>query len=114
MVQRKMKKNNLIHRNNVLVIVKVTGDNNYSKKGTVTKAVSQSFFRINGVQKLASAVISPAKLKTLGAVFTWLFLLLDAEQLFYNLSNKRCSISCPSILAQKTAKYEELFFRLFL
>ena len=57
----KMKKNNLIHRNNVLVIVKVTGDN-YSK-GTVTKAVSQSFFRINGVQKLASAVISPAKLK---------------------------------------------------
>ncbi|EFF22754.1 hypothetical protein EfmE1636_2167, partial [Enterococcus faecium E1636] len=55
-----------------------------------------------------------AKLKTLGAVFTWLFLLLDAEQLFYNLSNKRCSISCPSILAQKTAKYEELFFRLFL
>ncbi len=40
------------------------------------------FLRINGVQKLASAVISPAKLKTLGAVFTWLFLLLDAEQLF--------------------------------
>ena len=28
----KMKKNNLIHRNNVLVIVKVTGDNNYSKR----------------------------------------------------------------------------------
>ncbi|OZS38311.1 hypothetical protein CG820_00950 [Enterococcus faecium] len=23
--------------------------------------------------------------------------------------NKRCSISCPSVLAQKTAKYEELF-----
>ncbi|MCO7396169.1 hypothetical protein NI447_00890 [Enterococcus lactis] len=44
--------------------------------------MSQSFLRINGVQKLASAVISPAKLKTLGAVFTWLFLLLDAEQLF--------------------------------
>ncbi|KXA08128.1 hypothetical protein HMPREF3199_01726 [Enterococcus faecium] len=65
--------------------------------------------RINGVQKLASAVISPAKLKTLGAVFTWLFLLLDAEQLFYNLSNKRCSISCPSILAQKTAKYGNYF-----
>ncbi|HFD6949713.1 TPA: hypothetical protein ACWWHI_002655, partial [Enterococcus faecium] len=76
--------------------------------------VTVLFLRINGVQKLASAVISPAKLKTLGAVFTWLFLLLDAEQLFYNLSNKRCSISCPSILAQKTAKYEELFCRLFL
>ncbi|MGJ3711771.1 hypothetical protein, partial [Enterococcus faecium] len=77
-------------------------------------SVTVLFLRINGVQKLASAVISPAKLKTLGAVFTWLFLLLDAEQLFYNLSNKRCSISCPSILAQKTAKYEELFCRLFL
>ena len=25
--------------------------------------------------------------------------------------NKRCSISCPSVLAQKTAKYEKLFFR---
>ena len=84
------------------------------KKGTVTVFCHSPFLRINGVQKLASAVISPAKLKTLGAVFTWLFLLLDAEQLFYNLSNKRCSISCPSILAQKTAKYEELFFRLFL
>ncbi|RCG07491.1 hypothetical protein B1155_03855 [Enterococcus faecium] len=23
--------------------------------------------------------------------------------------NKRCSISCPSVLAQKTAKYEKLF-----
>ncbi|EJY46013.1 hypothetical protein HMPREF1348_01118 [Enterococcus faecium 505] len=28
--------------------------------------------------------------------------------------NKRCSISCPSVFAQQTAKYEELFFRLFL
>ncbi|HGF7435610.1 TPA: hypothetical protein QFN02_002126, partial [Enterococcus faecium] len=26
-----------------------------------------------------------SQVKTLGAVFTWLFLLLDAEQLFYNL-----------------------------
>ena len=87
---------------------------NVRKKGCDTIFVTALLLRINGVQKLASAVISPAKLKTLGAVFTWLFLLLDAEQLFYNLSNKRCSISCPSILAQKTAKYEELFFRLFL
>ncbi|PWF40139.1 hypothetical protein CI258_002755 [Enterococcus faecium] len=26
--------------------------------------------------------------------------------------DKRCSISCPSVLAQQTAKYEELFFPL--
>ncbi len=36
------------------------------KKGTVTKNCHSLFLRINGVQKLASAVISPAKLKTLG------------------------------------------------
>ncbi|MCC9083396.1 hypothetical protein LOS22_11330 [Enterococcus faecium] len=64
------------------MIVKVTGDNNYSKKGDCDKSRVTVLFRINGVQKLASAVISPAKLKTLGAVFIWLFLLLDAEQLF--------------------------------
>ncbi|EJX66086.1 hypothetical protein, partial [Enterococcus faecium] len=67
-----------------------------------------------GVQKLASAVISSANSKTRKAVFAWLFLLLVAGQLFHNLSTKRCSISCPSVLAQKTAKYEELFCRLFL
>ncbi|EGP5096814.1 hydrolase [Enterococcus faecium] len=32
------------------------------------------FFRINGVQKIASAVISPTKRKIGGAVFVWLFL----------------------------------------
>ncbi|ROW77810.1 hydrolase [Enterococcus faecium] len=48
---------------------------------------------INSVQKLASAVISPTKHKIWGAIFIWLFLLLDAEQLFHNLSTKRCSIS---------------------
>ncbi|OUK17875.1 hydrolase, partial [Enterococcus faecium] len=48
---------------------------------------------VNGVQKLASAVISPTKPKTRKAIFTWLFLLLDAGQLFHNLSTKRCSIS---------------------
>ncbi|RCT87679.1 hydrolase, partial [Enterococcus faecium] len=47
----------------------------------------------NGVQKLAFAVISPTKRKIGGAIFVWLFLLLDAEQLFHNLSTKRCSIS---------------------
>ncbi|MCZ4369706.1 hypothetical protein O3Q50_09395 [Enterococcus lactis] len=55
------------------------------RKKDCDKKLSQSFLRINGVQKLASAVISPAKLKTLGAVFTWLFLLLDAEQLLQPL-----------------------------
>jgi len=40
---------------------------------------------LNGVQKLASAVISPTKRKIGGAIFVWLFLLLDAEQLFHNL-----------------------------
>ncbi|EGP5149486.1 hydrolase [Enterococcus faecium] len=40
---------------------------------------------MNGVQKLASAVISPTKRKIGGAIFVWLFLLLDAEQLFHNL-----------------------------
>ncbi|WP_205239583.1 hypothetical protein, partial [Enterococcus faecium] len=29
-------------------------------------------------------------------------------------SDSWCSISCPSVLAQKTAKYEKLFCRLFL
>ncbi len=58
---------------------------NVRKKGCDTIFVTALLLRINGVQKLASAVISPAKLKTIGAVFTWLFLLLDAEQLFYNL-----------------------------
>ncbi|EPI07495.1 hypothetical protein D357_02396 [Enterococcus faecium SD3B-2] len=48
---------------------------------------------INSVQKLASAVISPIKHKIWGAIFICLFLLLDAEQLFHNLSTKRCSIS---------------------
>ncbi|EGP5256930.1 hydrolase [Enterococcus faecium] len=40
---------------------------------------------IYGVQKLASAVISPIKRKIGGAIFVWLFLLLDAGQLFHNL-----------------------------
>ncbi len=31
------------------------------------------------------------------------------SQLLY----KRCSLSCPSVLAQKTAKYKKLFFRFF-
>ncbi|PQF02070.1 hydrolase [Enterococcus faecium] len=40
---------------------------------------------VNGAQKLASAVISPTKRKIGGAIFVWLFLLLDAGQLFHNL-----------------------------
>ncbi|EGP5221903.1 hydrolase [Enterococcus faecium] len=38
----------------------------------------ESTKKINGVQKLASAVISPTKRKIGGAIFVWLFLLLDA------------------------------------
>ncbi|MCC9081921.1 hypothetical protein LOS20_05890 [Enterococcus faecium] len=44
--------------------------------------MSQSLLRINGVQKLASAVISLTKRKIGEAIFVWLFLLLDAGQLF--------------------------------
>ncbi|EGP5144298.1 hypothetical protein EFL02_04865 [Enterococcus faecium] len=84
------------------------------KEGTVTVFCHSPFFANKRCSKACICGNQSSQVKTLGAVFTWLFLLLDAEQLFYNLSNKRCSISCPSILAQKTAKYEELFFRLFL
>ena len=107
----KMKKNNLIHRNNVLVIVKVTGDNNYSKRDCDKSRVTV-LFRINGVQKLASAVISPAKLKTLGAVlFGCSYYLMQNS--FYNLSINDVQSAVLDI-SSKTAKYEELFFRLFL
>ncbi|EGP5688509.1 hydrolase [Enterococcus faecium] len=36
--------------------------------------------------------MSPTKRKIGGAIFVWPFLLLDAGQLFHNLSTKRCSI----------------------
>ncbi|PQG66674.1 hydrolase [Enterococcus faecium] len=52
---------------------------------------------VNGVQKLASAVISSANSKTRKAVFAWLFLLLVAGQLFHNLSVKRCSPANSSV-----------------
>ncbi|KAA0692352.1 hydrolase [Enterococcus faecium] len=58
--------------------------------------MQDSFFTtspLNGVQKLASAVISPTKRKIGGAILVWLFLLLDAGQLFHDLSTKQCSIS---------------------
>ncbi|EGP5709524.1 hydrolase [Enterococcus faecium] len=37
------------------------------------------------VNKLASTGISPVKRKIGGAIFVWLFLLLDADQLFHDL-----------------------------
>ncbi|AYM74218.1 hydrolase [Enterococcus lactis] len=40
---------------------------------------------LNGVQKLASSVISPTKRKIGRTIFVWLFLLLDAGQLFHDL-----------------------------
>ncbi|MCS5464549.1 hypothetical protein NWO25_06515 [Enterococcus lactis] len=49
------------------------------------KSLVAALFPINGAQKLASAVISPTKRKIGGAIFVWLFLLLDAGQLFHNL-----------------------------
>ncbi|WP_181368387.1 hypothetical protein [Enterococcus faecium] len=57
-------------------------------KGCDTIFVTALLLRINGVQKLASAVISPAKLKTLGAVFTWLFLLLQMQAFEYRLRKR--------------------------
>ncbi|EGP4822209.1 TPA: hypothetical protein QFL11_000457 [Enterococcus faecium] len=54
-------------------------------RGCDKSLVAAPFFRINGAQKLASAVISPTKRKIGGVIFVWLFLLLDAGQLFHNL-----------------------------
>ncbi|EGP5178380.1 hydrolase [Enterococcus faecium] len=59
---------------------------------------------INGVQKLASAVISSANSKTRKAVFAWLFLLLVAGQLFHNLSTKRCSNQLTLGISSKNGK----------
>ncbi|RCO00617.1 hypothetical protein B1151_04120 [Enterococcus faecium] len=47
---------------------------------------SQSLLRINGVQKLASAVIILTKRKIREAIFGWLVILLDAGQLCNNPS----------------------------
>ena len=47
----KNEENNLIHRNNVLVIVKVTGDNNYSKRDCDKSRVTV-LFRINVFKSL--------------------------------------------------------------
>ncbi|EGP5146023.1 hydrolase [Enterococcus faecium] len=65
---------------------------------------------MNGVQKLASAVISPTKRKIGGAIFVWLFLLLDAEQLFHNLSTKRCSLANSSVTNHNIQQTREIVF----
>ena len=54
------------------------------KKGAVTNDVSQPLYS-EYVQKLASEVISLTERKIGRAIFVWLFLLLDAGQLFHNL-----------------------------
>ena len=54
------------------------------KKGAVTNDVSQPLYS-EYVRKLASEVISLTKRKIGRAIFVWLFLLLDAGQLFHNL-----------------------------
>ncbi|AYA33409.1 hypothetical protein CTI32_02755 [Enterococcus faecium] len=50
----------------------------------MTNDVSQPLYS-EYVQKLASEVISLTKRKIGRAIFVWLFLLLDAGQLFHNL-----------------------------
>ncbi|WP_219929517.1 hypothetical protein, partial [Salmonella enterica] len=54
------------------------------RKGAVTNDVSQPLYS-EYVQQLASEVISLTKRKIGRAIFVWLFLLLDAGQLFHNL-----------------------------
>ncbi|MFB8346538.1 hypothetical protein ACFCV7_07930, partial [Enterococcus faecium] len=53
----------------------------------VTKVVSQLpfFFSIKGVKKVSSAVISLTKRKKCGAIFAWVFLIIETGQLFHNL-----------------------------
>ena len=38
---------------------------------------------------------------------------MQGRMLISQLLYKRCSLSCPLVLAQKTAKYKKLFFRFF-
>lgn len=39
---------------------------------------------------------------------------MQGRMLISQLLYKRCSLSCPLVLAQKTAKYKKLFFRFSL
>ena len=66
---------------------------------------------IHGVPKVASSEISRNFTKIWEAISVNSFLFLEADHFCHNLFLKRCSISWPSVLAQKTAKYEKLFFR---
>ncbi|EJY51304.1 hypothetical protein HMPREF1347_00889 [Enterococcus faecium 504] len=51
----------------------------------MTKIVSQSFISNKRCSKASFSVLSQTKRKIGGAIFIWLFLLLDAGQLFDNL-----------------------------
>ncbi|MFN6734170.1 hypothetical protein ACU6UL_10950, partial [Enterococcus faecium] len=64
---------------------------------------------LNGVQKLASAVISPTKRKIGGAIFVWLFLLLVMQNSFFTTSFYK---SFYSLIYKKQAKCEfsHIFF----
>ena len=74
---------------------------------------------LNGVQKLASAAISPTKRKIRGAILVWLFLLLDAGQLFYNLlfifhfiqikSFRVCCRSCCITIFFRNNRWDTIF-----
>ena len=65
---------------------------------------------LNGVQKLASTALSPIRWKIWSAIFIWLFLLLDAEQLFHNLSTKRCSPANSSVTSHNIQQTWEAVF----
>ena len=69
---------------------------------------------VNGVPKLASAVISPTKRKTWAAIFIWLFLLLDAEKLFHNLLNGVPEVASTEISRNFTKIWEAIFVNSFL
>ena len=74
------------------------------------KSCHSPFFRTNGVQKLASTALSPIRWKIWSAIFIWLFLLLDAEQLFHNLSTKRCSPANSSVTSHNIQQTWEAVF----
>ena len=65
---------------------------------------------LNGVQKLASTALNPIRWKIWSAIFIWLFLLLDAEQLFHNLSTKRCSPANSSVTSHNIQQTWEAVF----
>ena len=69
---------------------------------------------LNGVQKLASTALNPIRWKIWSAIFIWLFLLLDAEQLFHNLLNGVPEVASTEISRNFTKIWEAVFVNYFL